>query len=310
MEEDLLRRAADLAERCERTATVTSTAFLTPAEQYALTNWASRRDCTLVLHGGGEGCERRAAFFLPFYLAAEDFDPAEHLRAVHFSAPFGAPGHRDYLGAILGLGVRREWVGDILVQDHGAYVFCLPSVAPALLELEQVGRTGVKAAAVELAAVPVPERKVRPVTFTVQSARLDAVVSGMFRLAHERCGADPRGRGAPELCRVPVAGRPGRARRRAVTARRGQGQRHGSGRHVAQGAAVRHGGALAVNLLFRKTKCPHRERRSGQYKKISGVQLRRFFVDAVLYSAALSSAAGAAAGSSTGTATGAAAAAA
>ena len=193
MEEDLLRRAADLAERCERTATVTSTAFLTPAEQYALTNWARHRDCTLVLHGGDAGCERRAAFFLPFYLAAEDFDPAEHLCAVHFSAPFGAPGHRDYLGAILGLGIRREWVGDILVQEHGAYVFCLPSVAPALLELEQVGRTGVKAAAVELAAVPVPERKVRPVTFTVQSARLDAVVSGMFRLSRPR-GSAPRAR--------------------------------------------------------------------------------------------------------------------
>ena len=55
MEEDLLRRAADLAERCERTATVTSTAFLTPAEQYALTNWVRHRDCTLVLHGGGAG---------------------------------------------------------------------------------------------------------------------------------------------------------------------------------------------------------------------------------------------------------------
>ena len=55
MEEDLLRRAADLAERCERTATVTSTAFLTPAEQYALTNWARHRDCTLVQHSGGNG---------------------------------------------------------------------------------------------------------------------------------------------------------------------------------------------------------------------------------------------------------------
>ena len=219
MEEDLLRRAADLAERCERTATVTSTAFLTPAEQYALTNWARHRDCTLVLHGGGAGCERRAAFFLPFYLAAEDFDPAEHLCAVHFSAPFGAPGHRDYLGAILGLGIRREWVGDILVQEHGAYVFCLPSVAPALLELEQVGRTGVKAAAVELAAVPVPERKVRPVTFTVQSARLDAVVSGMFRLSRTSAAAQIRAGAvhlnyaeclrpdAPELVSCPTCGR-------------------------------------------------------------------------------------------------------
>ena len=192
MEEDLLRRAADLAERCERTATVTSTAFLTPAEQYALTNWARHRDCTLVLHGGDAGCERRAAFFLPFYLAAEDFDPAEHLCAVHFSAPFGAPGHRDYLGAILGLGIRREWVGDILVQAHGAFVFCLPSVEPELRTLEQVGRAGVKAAAVPLSAVPLPERKVRPVTFTVQSARLDAVVSGMFRLSRTSTAAQIR----------------------------------------------------------------------------------------------------------------------
>ena len=113
MEEDLLRRAADLAERCERTASVTSTAFLTPAEQYALTNWARYRDCTLVLHGGAEGCERQVAFFLPFYLTPADFDPAEHLRAVQFLAPFAAPGHRDYLGAILGLGIRRECISSI-----------------------------------------------------------------------------------------------------------------------------------------------------------------------------------------------------
>lgn len=78
------------------------------------------------------------------------------------------------------------------MQEHGAYVFCLPSVAPALLGLEHVGRTGVKAAAVELAAVPVPERKVRPVTFTVQSARLDAVVSGMFRLSRTSAAAQVR----------------------------------------------------------------------------------------------------------------------
>ena len=67
-----------------------------------------------------------------------------------------------------------------------------PPIGSPLLELEQVGRTGVKAAAVELTAVPVPERKVRPVTFTVQSARLDAVVSGMFRLSRTSAAAQIR----------------------------------------------------------------------------------------------------------------------
>ena len=74
----------------------------------------------------------------------------------------------------------------------GAFVFCLPSVEPELRSLEQVGRAGVKAAAVPLSAVPVPERKVRPVTFTVQSARLDAVVSGMFRLSRTSAAAQIR----------------------------------------------------------------------------------------------------------------------
>lgn len=78
------------------------------------------------------------------------------------------------------------------VQAHGAFVFCLPSVEPELRMLEQVGRAGVKAAAVPLSAVPVPERRVRPVTFTVQSARLDAVLSGMFRLSRTSAAAQIR----------------------------------------------------------------------------------------------------------------------
>ena len=189
---DLIRRAEDLAARCERTSSVTATAFLTPAERMELQNAPSLRSAAVVYSGGGTECERTCAFFLPFYLTAEELDPSEYISAVHFRSFFGEPGHRDYLGALLALGVRREWVGDIRIRGAEAWVFCLPSVAPALLELEQVGRTGVKAAAVELAAVPVPERKVRPVTFTVQSARLDAVVSGMFRLSRTSAAAQIR----------------------------------------------------------------------------------------------------------------------
>lgn len=184
MEDELLKRAEDLRERCERTATMTATAFLTPAEQYALAAWAKHRaDCTLVFHGGHPNCERKAAFFLPFYLAPEDFDPSEYLRAVRVTAAFGTPGHRDYLGALLGLGVRREWIGDVLVFDNTAYVFCLPSVEPHLRTLEKVGRCGVRTAAIALGEVPAPERKTKTVTFTVKSLRFDAAVAGLFGLS-------------------------------------------------------------------------------------------------------------------------------
>lgn len=182
--QEFQKRISDLADRCERTGTVTATGFLTPAEQYALKHFSIPAEVTTVLSGGGDGCERQCAFFLPWYMAAEDFDPGEYIRAIKLTAYFGQPGHRDYMGAALGLGIQREWLGDIRVMCAECYIFCLPSVEPLLREeLTKVGRHGVKAASIPLGDVPAPERKVKTVTFTVKSLRLDAVAGGMFNLS-------------------------------------------------------------------------------------------------------------------------------
>ena len=180
---ELLRRAEDLARRCERTGGVTHTAFLTPAERYELESWARRASCRVLFCGGVEESERCAAFFLPDWLEEESFDPAEYLCAIRLTAFFGAPGHRDYMGALLGMGIGREWLGDILVKGETAWVFCLPSVQRHLLSIDKVGRCTVRAEAVALSDVPAPERQVKEKRFSVQSPRLDAVVAGLFSLS-------------------------------------------------------------------------------------------------------------------------------
>ncbi len=180
---DILRRARDLAERCERSGTVTQTAFLTPAEQFAVERaWPAREERPLFSGGSGE-CERRCAFFLPYYLGAENFDPAEYIRCVAFQSFFGQPGHRDYLGAVLALGIGRERIGDIRIRDDRAWVFCLPGVEPLLLSLDRVGRYTVRSSACPLPEVPEEEHRTESVTFTVQSLRLDAVTGGIFRMS-------------------------------------------------------------------------------------------------------------------------------
>lgn len=66
--DELIRRAEDLCRRCEKTASITHTAFLTPAEQFALKAWAkSAPDCKMLLCGGNEGCEP-ARCVLPAFL--------------------------------------------------------------------------------------------------------------------------------------------------------------------------------------------------------------------------------------------------
>lgn len=180
---ELIKRAEDLLARCRRSGRLTQTNFLTPAERYQLESWAKRSGCGVIFSGGQEGCERTAAFFLPEWMDPDGFDVSEYIRAIRVTAYFGTPCHRDYMGAVLGMGVGREWIGDIRVDGDEAYIFCLPGVERHLVTIDKVGRCGVKAAAIELSEVPEPVRQVKSVSFSVMSMRLDAVVGGMFDLS-------------------------------------------------------------------------------------------------------------------------------
>ena len=180
---ELLKRGEDLARRCENKCIVTNTGFLSPAERYALEHDVNLRLSRMIFRGGYDDAERTMCFFLPEYMEEEDFDESEYISAIKISAAFGEPGHRDYMGAVLGMGVDRAWVGDIVTQGSTAYVMCQPSVLRHLESIDKVGRCGVKAGRIELKDIPRKEKKVQEINFTVMSLRLDAVCAGMFRLS-------------------------------------------------------------------------------------------------------------------------------
>lgn len=87
------------------------------------------------------------------------------------------------MGALLGMGIGREWLGDIWVEGDTAIVFCLPSVERHLLGIERAGRVSVTAAEIALDDIPPRVRKVKEVSFSVQSLRLDAIVAGLFHIS-------------------------------------------------------------------------------------------------------------------------------
>ena len=178
---DYLRRIDDLKNRCERAGILTHTTFLTPAEQAQAEQVLQRSGCRYDFHGGGADCERKVLFFLPDW--QEEPAPAEIIDAISFQASFGSPGHRDYLGALLALGVRRQWLGDIRIDGQNAWVFCLHTVTAQLLTLEQAGRVSVKAKQLSLEEVPAPLVQRKALSFTVQSLRLDAVLGELFSIS-------------------------------------------------------------------------------------------------------------------------------
>lgn len=232
--DELLRRVDDLARRAEQAGILTSTGFLSPAGQAAAAQRS--RGARLLFCGGDAECERRAAFFLPEWMREEDFDPAEHLRALRIDAAFGTPGHRDYLGALLALGVKRPWIGDIRIDGQTAWVFCLPSVAVQLAELRQAGRVSVKARLVPLSEVPVPQRKRKELSFTVQSLRLDAAAGELFRLSRTNA-AKLITAGAASLNYLPCMKTDAPVKEGDVISLRG----HGKGRILSVGGQSRKG---------------------------------------------------------------------
>ncbi|MBQ6926921.1 MAG: RNA-binding protein [Oscillospiraceae bacterium] len=181
--EEILKRARDLARRSEQRGVPTNTGFLTPAERYALEHDPALRSAAMVFEGGYPEAERTMAFFLPDWMEEDGLDLDAHICALHLTAAFGSPGHRDYMGAILGMGVGREWVGDILVDGSEAIALCQPSVLRHLLSIDKVGRCGVKTEQIPLDAIPRREKKAEERRFTVMSPRLDAVAAGLFHLS-------------------------------------------------------------------------------------------------------------------------------
>ena len=112
--------------------------FLTPAQQQIL----ARTGLVWTLDGGHPEAERQVAVF------GEGGAGIACLEIAPLSEKFaGEVSHRDFLGALMGLGIRRETMGDIVLVGKTGYLFCFESVADFILtELTEVGRTRVKVA--------------------------------------------------------------------------------------------------------------------------------------------------------------------
>lgn len=86
--------------------------------------------------------------------------------------------HRDVLGSVLGLGIKRENIGDIIKTQDGQVIFVkAPTDRVILDELKRVGRESVKCSIISALDIPEPIRDFRIIKGTVKSIRLDSVVS-------------------------------------------------------------------------------------------------------------------------------------
>lgn len=173
-------RLLELAWQAQRQGRCRFTPFLTPPEAELALAAAKRAAVAVELQGGYEGAERRMARFMPPDAPAQPFP----LAAVELGwAGPDAPSHRDLLGALMALGVKRDRTGDIVPAQGRATLFVEAALGPMVAEgMASAGRVRLTARLLESAsALPAPEGE--EVRITVMSPRLDAVVADGFHLS-------------------------------------------------------------------------------------------------------------------------------
>ena len=182
----LMRHIEDLARTAQSRGIPRYSAFLSDREQdlaQAALNRIDAQNCRF--DGGWPGAERRILCIEP-----ADSYTASPLCCVQLccQGPVGTalPAHKDYLGSLMGLALRREALGDILLppdQPGTAYVFALEPAAQLICqELCSAGRFSLTTQLCPLDQLPsfgAEDRELR--TATVSSPRLDAVLSAMLR---------------------------------------------------------------------------------------------------------------------------------
>ena len=184
----MIRHLLDLCVRSERAGIWVYSGFLSLAEQDDFIRFPESARYDYSFDGGYEAAERKLLVAGNADTVGYPPDPPVRVIAVKPASPKFTEdlSHRDYLGAILNLGIERSLIGDILVREKEAWFFCLDSAADFLASsLTRVRNTTVS---VSLVTGEVPELQTRfeSVRLNVASERLDAILSAFTGLSRAR----------------------------------------------------------------------------------------------------------------------------
>ena len=143
--EIFLARIQDMVNVCTQKCVPKFTAFLDESQVFAASRYLEKNAvCGCCFWGGYPGAKRQMLGVFPEYMEPS----GEHFPIAAFTITYRAVdklSHRDFLGSLMALQIKREAVGDILVSDGICSLFTTDKVAPLVLsEIQKIGRTGVK----------------------------------------------------------------------------------------------------------------------------------------------------------------------
>lgn len=182
---NMWKKILDQAYRAVRQYQTTSTSFLTPAEwSYSSEILRLVPNLHWILDGGHEHTERKRLYMRHEDLAGVPQDSCIDILSIRSTSKFRSLTHRDYLGSILSLGLKREKLGDVIVSDHEAVVFVAREVSEFIrLHLNKIANCSVEISQIRPENVLIEEPEYKLVKGTVASLRADSVIALAYAIS-------------------------------------------------------------------------------------------------------------------------------
>ncbi|UFJ41942.1 YlmH/Sll1252 family protein [Brevibacillus humidisoli] len=187
-EHPFVERALEMLLLVEQRQTMRLTDFLDPRQFSIFQSLTSQvADVRVDGRGGYDGAERVRALLYPGYIVPEQDDFKLVLVQIKGDQRFVQLSHRDVLGALLHIGLKREKFGDILMDGQGCQVIVAQEVFEYVrMQVTQIHRIPVELVSVGWDQLRIPAEQRAEKNFTVSSPRLDAVVGEVYRLSRSK----------------------------------------------------------------------------------------------------------------------------
>ena len=171
----------DKIDQSYKTCISTNTGFLDIRQRDLVESYCKKiKGLNYKFYGGYEEAERCICIVSP----EEDSNPEPLIALRIVKSGTKTVSHRDYMGSILGLGIKRESIGDILVHPNGADIIILKELADFFVSnYVKAGSTPIKVEIISLNQIEVAEENVEEIRQSVSSLRLDNIISSVFKLS-------------------------------------------------------------------------------------------------------------------------------
>jgi photosystem II S4 domain protein len=186
---DAIVRIIDQAEQAIKTWDIVASDFLSPPELAEVEKvFARLTEVELLPWGGYPQAERQRVAIARSDIPLDTSQVAVAAIDIAGNFLFDQATHRDFLGALLGTGIVREKVGDILVLgERGAQAIVVPEMVEFLEQsLTQVRSVPVKTRRIDWSELKLREPKKKELTTTEASMRLDAIASAGFGMSRSK----------------------------------------------------------------------------------------------------------------------------